>query len=62
MNLVSLSSPYWFIWWIAIGMGYVMFAGNLGMSGILAFLSATFSPTLFGKALSHMASSSAAAM
>jgi hypothetical protein len=37
MNLVSPSSPYWFIWWITVGMGYVMFAGNLGMAGILAF-------------------------
>lgn len=35
--VVSLSNPYWFIWWITIGMGYVLFAGNLGISGILAF-------------------------
>jgi threonine/homoserine/homoserine lactone efflux protein len=35
--VVSLSNPYWFIWWITVGMGYVMFAGNLGLAGILAF-------------------------
>ena len=35
--IVSISNPYWFIWWITIGMGYVMFARNLGMAGILAF-------------------------
>ena len=35
--LVSLSNPYWFIWWITIGMGYVMFAKGLGLHGIIAF-------------------------
>ena len=35
--VVSLSNPYWFIWWITIGMGYVMFARGLGLKGVLAF-------------------------
>ena len=35
--VVSLSNPYWFIWWITIGMGYVIFARDLGMAGVLAF-------------------------
>ncbi len=35
--VVSLSNPYWFIWWITIGMGYVMFSGGLGAKGIIAF-------------------------
>ncbi|MCX8111302.1 MAG: LysE family translocator [Syntrophorhabdaceae bacterium] len=35
--LISLSNPYWFIWWITIGMGYVMFARQLGLKGIIAF-------------------------
>jgi len=35
--LVSLSNPYWFIWWITIGMGYVMFAKGLGVQGVIAF-------------------------
>jgi threonine/homoserine/homoserine lactone efflux protein len=35
--VVSLSNPYWFIWWITIGMGYVMFAKGLGAPGIICF-------------------------
>jgi threonine/homoserine/homoserine lactone efflux protein len=35
--IISLSNPYWFIWWLTIGMGYVMFAKGLGLAGILAF-------------------------
>jgi threonine/homoserine/homoserine lactone efflux protein len=35
--IVSLSNPYWFIWWITIGMGYVMFAKGFGIKGVLAF-------------------------
>jgi len=35
--VVSLSNPYWFIWWITIGMGYVMFAKGFGIKGVLAF-------------------------
>ncbi|OPX98833.1 MAG: LysE type translocator [Syntrophorhabdus sp. PtaU1.Bin002] len=35
--IISLSNPYWFIWWITIGMGYVMFARGLGLQGIFAF-------------------------
>jgi threonine/homoserine/homoserine lactone efflux protein len=35
--VISLSNPYWFIWWLTIGMGYVMFAKGLGVPGILAF-------------------------
>lgn len=35
--LVSVANPYWFIWWLTIGMGYVMFAKSAGTLGILAF-------------------------
>jgi threonine/homoserine/homoserine lactone efflux protein len=35
--IISLSNPYWFIWWLTIGMGYVMFAKGLGLPGIVAF-------------------------
>lgn len=35
--IVSLSNPYWFIWWITIGMGYVLFARDLGIAGVIAF-------------------------
>lgn len=35
--LISLSNPYWFIWWLTIGMGYIMFARHLGFIGVAAF-------------------------
>jgi threonine/homoserine/homoserine lactone efflux protein len=35
--IVSIANPYWFIWWLTIGMGYVMFAKSSGYMGILAF-------------------------
>lgn len=35
--VISLSNPYWFIWWITVGMGYVIFARKFGVYGILAF-------------------------
>jgi threonine/homoserine/homoserine lactone efflux protein len=35
--VVSISNPYWFVWWLTIGMGYVIFAGGLGVKGVLAF-------------------------
>ena len=35
--LISLSNPYWFIWWITIGMGYIIFAQKFGIYGIIAF-------------------------
>lgn len=44
--VVSLSNPYWFIWWFTIGMGYVMFAGDLGIAGIIAFFAGHISSDL----------------
>lgn len=44
--VVSLSNPYWFIWWFTIGMGYVMFAGDLGITGIIAFFAGHISSDL----------------
>jgi threonine/homoserine/homoserine lactone efflux protein len=35
--LLSLANPYWIIWWATIGLGYVLIAGKLGFSGVLAF-------------------------
>ena len=34
---MSLANPYWLIWWATIGLGYILSAGNLGLSGIAAF-------------------------
>ena len=44
--IVSLSNPYWFIWWVTIGMGYVMFAKALGIHGVLAFFAGHISSDL----------------
>ena len=35
--VVSVSNPYWFIWWLTVGTGYVVFAKALGLQGVLAF-------------------------
>ncbi|WP_319548809.1 LysE family transporter [Desulfogranum marinum] len=35
--LLSLSNPYWFIWWATIGIGYIMYAAKFGFLGIGAF-------------------------
>ena len=35
--LLSLSNPYWFIWWATIGIGYIMYAAKFGFLGVGAF-------------------------
>lgn len=35
--LFSLANPYWFIWWASIGLGYIVFAAQQGVPGIIAF-------------------------
>lgn len=35
--LVSLSNPYWTIWWATLGLGYLMTCKALGIPGIVAF-------------------------
>jgi len=35
--LVSISSPYWLIWWITIGMTYLLWSLNLGIAGVASF-------------------------
>jgi len=37
--LVSLSNPYWFFWWAAIGLTYLTLALKAGWLGVLAFFS-----------------------
>ncbi|HAK47209.1 MAG TPA: lysine transporter LysE [Spirochaeta sp.] len=34
---MSLANPYWIIWWATIGLGYILSAGRLGLSGIATF-------------------------
>ena len=33
----SLANPFWILWWVTIGFGYMATAGRLGLPGIAAF-------------------------
>ena len=33
----SLSNPYWLLWWVTIGVGYVAMGLEHGLAGVLAF-------------------------
>lgn len=35
--LMSVANPYWLIWWLTIGLGYVMFSGKYGIVGVAFF-------------------------
>ena len=35
--LGSLSNPYWVIWWLTIGLGYLMSSMKYGVTGVFAF-------------------------
>ena len=35
--IMSLSNPYWLIWWVTIGLGYLTSAMHLGFLGIASF-------------------------
>ncbi len=35
--LMSAANPYWLIWWLTIGLGYVMFAMKYGVTGVAFF-------------------------
>lgn len=35
--LVSISNPYWLIWWITLGMAYLLWSLNLGIAGVASF-------------------------
>jgi threonine/homoserine/homoserine lactone efflux protein len=34
---VSISSPYWSLWWVTIGLGYVLYCAQYGALGIVFF-------------------------
>ena len=36
--ILSLCNPYWLIWWVSIGMGYILHSAKIGPAGIVAFL------------------------
>jgi len=35
--LMSAANPYWLIWWLTIGLGYVMFSMTYGLLGVALF-------------------------
>jgi threonine/homoserine/homoserine lactone efflux protein len=35
--LMSLANPYWSVWWITIGLGYIVESGKYGMTGVAFF-------------------------
>lgn len=35
--VISLSNPYWFLWWAGIGMSYITMASAMGPAGLGAF-------------------------
>src|SRR4030042_762642 len=35
--LMSAANPYWLIWWLTIGLGYVMFSMKFGFLGVALF-------------------------
>lgn len=37
--LMSVANPYWVIWWATIGLGYILYAGQFGLWGIVFFFS-----------------------
>jgi threonine/homoserine/homoserine lactone efflux protein len=37
--LLSLANPYWTIWWVSIGLGYIMHSFKFGVWGVLCFFS-----------------------
>ncbi|MGI9952317.1 LysE family transporter [Moorellaceae bacterium AZ2] len=37
--LVSLSNPYWTLWWATVGLGYIVLSLKQGIPGLVSFLS-----------------------
>ena len=35
--LMSLANPYWTVWWVSIGLGYITHSMGLGLWGVAAF-------------------------
>ncbi|MBN2401880.1 MAG: LysE family transporter [Spirochaetes bacterium] len=35
--LISISNPYWIIWWATIGLGYIIYSQKFGLPGIAFF-------------------------
>ena len=35
--LMSAANPYFLIWWLTIGLGYILFSAKYGMVGVVLF-------------------------
>lgn len=35
--IASVSNPYWFIWWLTLGLTYMLWSLKLGMAGVASF-------------------------
>ncbi len=35
--LVTVSNPFWSLWWVTIGLGYMVWADELGLAGLASF-------------------------
>jgi len=35
--VTSLANPYWIVWWMTIGLGYVLISLKFGLAGLLVF-------------------------
>jgi threonine/homoserine/homoserine lactone efflux protein len=52
---MSLANPYWLIWWVTLGLGYVLFAYKYGLWGVLFFFIGHFMADLIWYSLVSVA-------
>ena len=53
--IMSLANPYWLIWWVTLGLGYVLFAHKYGLWGVVVFFIGHFMADLVWYSLVAMA-------
>jgi threonine/homoserine/homoserine lactone efflux protein len=53
--VMSLANPYWLIWWVTLGLGYVLFAYKYGLWGVLFFFGGHISADVLWYSLVAMA-------
>lgn len=52
---MSLANPYWLIWWVTLGLGYVLFAYKYGLMGVMVFFFGHISADILWYSLVSMA-------